>query len=187
MTKQQCTVCLQHKPTTTQHFSIYHKADNNDKWICLECFQERAERKREKRKKLDIHRLVREAIRKGRLTRPTSCSQCGKICKPDGHHHNGYDDAHIYDVIWLCRPCHIEADMIQKRALGKTISGICFFCHKPYRIPTIVNHKRKYCSQHCALQANRQRTAVWKQKWSREEKAARRREILQSALSMNKI
>ena len=49
---------------------------------------------------------VYRAIKNGKLVRPMECQQCGEKCKPDGHHHNGYDKAHYLDVVWLCRKCH---------------------------------------------------------------------------------
>lgn len=51
---------------------------------------------------------VVRAIRKGKLIRPDHCSKCGKECKPEAHHHNGYEKSHRLDVIWVCRDCHIQ-------------------------------------------------------------------------------
>jgi hypothetical protein len=54
-------------------------------------------------------RLYRRALRKGELMRPDTCSRCGKAAVGNelhGHHHNGYDDEHALDVVWLCRSCH---------------------------------------------------------------------------------
>lgn len=53
-------------------------------------------------------RAVRRAVRRGVLTRREMCEHCGR--SPNytlhGHHYNGYDEAHILDVEWLCRSCH---------------------------------------------------------------------------------
>ena len=42
-------------------------------------------------------------ISAGKITRPSTCSSCGKLCKPDGHH---FDYDKPSKVIWLCRSCH---------------------------------------------------------------------------------
>jgi hypothetical protein len=49
------------------------------------------------------HAAVSMAISVGVLIRPDSCSACGKICKPHGHHR---DYSKILEVIWLCPLCH---------------------------------------------------------------------------------
>lgn len=53
------------------------------------------------------HSAVTAAIRLGKLIRPKTCAKCGKPCKPEGHHHNGYAKEHWFDVIWLCKGCHL--------------------------------------------------------------------------------
>ncbi len=53
---------------------------------------------------------VGHAVRDGRLFRPSSCSNCGKKCRPEGHHHKGYARENWLDVVWLCKPCHTQAD-----------------------------------------------------------------------------
>jgi hypothetical protein len=53
---------------------------------------------------------VSKAVKRGDLVRPNLCSQCGKRCKPQAHHHKGYAEEFWLDVIWLCRPCHVLAD-----------------------------------------------------------------------------
>ncbi len=47
--------------------------------------------------------ILGNAIRNGKIIRPTSCSSCKIECTPDGHH---CDYAHPLDVMWLCRQCH---------------------------------------------------------------------------------
>jgi hypothetical protein len=54
--------------------------------------------------KFNARKAVFMAIKNGRIDRPTHCSRCGKECKPQGHHHRGYEFA--LDVIWLCSVCH---------------------------------------------------------------------------------
>lgn len=57
------------------------------------------------------HSKVQTAINSGKLTRPDSCSKCGKAPKrgKDGRatvqaHHEDYD--HPLDVTWVCASCH---------------------------------------------------------------------------------
>ncbi len=56
--------------------------------------------------KAPARRAVARAIRNGNLIRPNVCNKCGTTCKPQAHHHNGYDKQHYLDVIWLCTGCH---------------------------------------------------------------------------------
>lgn len=47
------------------------------------------------------------AIRDGKLTRPTNCEHCGKECKPQAHHSSYAEDMQLL-VTWLCTKCHGE-------------------------------------------------------------------------------
>ena len=47
------------------------------------------------------------AVKTGRLKRPNTCSRCGIICVPHGHHES-YKKEDWLDVIWLCHNCHME-------------------------------------------------------------------------------
>ena len=51
------------------------------------------------------HNATSNAIRDGRLLRPSFCSSCGKQCKPEAHHE---DYSKPLDVIWMCRSCHVR-------------------------------------------------------------------------------
>jgi hypothetical protein len=56
---------------------------------------------------------VQQAVRRGELVRTDKCERCGKTAAQngralDGHHHHGYDPAHILDVQWLCVSCHAK-------------------------------------------------------------------------------
>jgi len=69
------------------------------------------ERNKQQRKKYPERAIARwkvtNAVAGGRLVKKP-CVDCGR--EPDrhvhGHHHNGYDEAHWYDVEWLCHWCH---------------------------------------------------------------------------------
>lgn len=56
------------------------------------------------------HWAVDNAVRSGKLVRPEHCQGCGSLCKPEAHHHNGYEKEHWLDVVWLCDICHAKAD-----------------------------------------------------------------------------
>lgn len=46
---------------------------------------------------------VGNAIRDGRLSRPSTCDKCGADCKPQGHHD---DYSKPLSIRWLCVDCH---------------------------------------------------------------------------------
>jgi len=50
---------------------------------------------------------VREAIKVGKLTRPSTCEQCGAGAPIEAAH---YDYSRRLDVRWLCLPCHRQWD-----------------------------------------------------------------------------
>ncbi len=70
--------------------------------------------------KAAAHRAVAEAINRGALVRPKSCSRCGREPMPrinsksgsgiEAHHHRGYAPAQWLDVLWVCKPCHSILD-----------------------------------------------------------------------------
>lgn len=49
--------------------------------------------------------ILTAAIKKGKIIRPDSCSDCGIECKPHGHH---TDYNQPLNVAWLCKMCHIK-------------------------------------------------------------------------------
>lgn len=53
--------------------------------------------------KVKAHKKVMNALRSGKLLRPTHCEICGKECKPEAHH---WDYSKPLDVLWCCRICH---------------------------------------------------------------------------------
>lgn len=53
--------------------------------------------------KYKAHSMLSNAVRSGKITRPTKCSHCNKNCKPHGHHE---DYRKPLEVVWLCVQCH---------------------------------------------------------------------------------
>ena len=64
-------------------------------------------RKKGEAEKITARWKVREALKRGTLSRPDYCSRCGLKCKPHAHHD---DYSKPLEVIWLCNPCHKQAD-----------------------------------------------------------------------------
>ena len=58
------------------------------------------------------HTAVRNAVRRGDLTKPTVCEFCAAGGRIEGHHYAGYGPAQQLLVKWLCKPCHVEADRL---------------------------------------------------------------------------
>jgi hypothetical protein len=46
------------------------------------------------------------AIKKGLIVRPSNCSKCDSTTKIEAHH---TDYSKPFDVLWLCRVCHVSA------------------------------------------------------------------------------
>jgi late competence protein required for DNA uptake (superfamily II DNA/RNA helicase) len=51
--------------------------------------------------------LLAAAVRRGIIRRPAYCQRCGATHHMEGHH---MDYARPYDVLWLCRRCHMSMD-----------------------------------------------------------------------------
>lgn len=60
--------------------------------------------------KSTAHIAVYRAMKSGKLIRPDRCESCDRKCKPEAHHHKGYDKENRLSVQWLCRSCHDKAD-----------------------------------------------------------------------------
>ena len=56
-----------------------------------------------KAEKLRANGLINMRIRRGKLVRPTVCSECSIVCKTVAHHE---DYSKPDEVEWLCRRCH---------------------------------------------------------------------------------
>lgn len=58
---------------------------------------------------------VRNAVKKGLLIRPTTCSECKCEAQFIEAHHADYSKP--LEVVWLCKPCHSEVDLRLERQL----------------------------------------------------------------------
>ena len=112
MKEHHCTKCGKSAPEV--RFARRRAAKSGLQSLCHDCNAKRQlplRRAYDKRRRLAFPEkiaaieAVRKAIKAGTLIRPDECSECGKKCKPDGHH-DDYDKQ--LDVRWLCRVCHYE-------------------------------------------------------------------------------
>lgn len=105
--QKQSTRRYYHEGDGQRKKSEYYAAHREEK---KEGFRQYFTRKRPRRpynpEKSPARNALNRAIESGKIVRPDHCQECGKSCKPDGHHHKGYDKEHWLDVIWLCRECH---------------------------------------------------------------------------------
>ena len=63
------------------------------------------------KKRSRTQEAVKEAVKRGKLTRPNKCERCLKCCKPEAHHE---DYNKRFDVKWLCQKCHRKADRLAR-------------------------------------------------------------------------
>jgi formylmethanofuran dehydrogenase subunit E len=63
--------------------------------------------------KFRAHWMVREAIKRGRLIKPSACERCGDHGPVEGSH---TDYTQPLDVEWLCPACHRAKDWAIRRA-----------------------------------------------------------------------
>lgn len=59
------------------------------------------------------HIAVGNALRDGRIQRPTQCVRCNAPGPVEAHHE---DYGRPLDVLWFCRPCHLFTHKQEKRA-----------------------------------------------------------------------
>lgn len=90
--------CSQHCGKKAWH--VQHQ-DRYDAW--------QLKRQREDPQKWSARVHVNDAVRDGKIAKPSTCSDCGKAAPYiEGHHHKGYDKAVELDVVWLCKKCHAK-------------------------------------------------------------------------------
>ena len=57
------------------------------------------------------HIIFGNALRDGKMTRPSHCQGCGDKCNPHGHHE---DYSKPLDVVWLCPSCHKTVHVLRE-------------------------------------------------------------------------
>ena len=67
------------------------------------------------KKKKQANQKINNGIRDGKVKRPDTCDDCGKTCKPQGHHED-YDKP--LDVVWVCTRCHGKRHQTIEREEG---------------------------------------------------------------------
>lgn len=72
----------------------------------------------EEHKKKLARAKINNALRDGRLKKPSTCRKCGKhTSKLTAHHTSGYSKNGERKVIWICYHCHkIETDKSHGRS-----------------------------------------------------------------------
>ncbi len=103
------------------------KARNGYYSRCKPCYNKWTYRKRDRSptEKSLARDLLRAAVRSGRIKKSDHCEICNKklpVRKIEGHHWNGYSDP--YDVLWLCRMCHMEkhSPPLQRGDRGRAVA-----------------------------------------------------------------
>lgn len=101
-----------HSPKGKASFKKYAKSEKGRE--TRRRYQKSAKGKAAAKASLDKYPLRRKArdavckaVKRGKLTRPDICSQCGRDDLPiESHHHKGYSRKNWLDIVWLCRSCH---------------------------------------------------------------------------------
>jgi len=70
--------------------------------------------------KYKARKVLNHVIEKGRISKPKTCSVCGKTGRVEGHHE---DYSKPLEVIWLCSQCHIDIHTNKKTDSHQTTSG----------------------------------------------------------------
>ena len=59
--------------------------------------------------RIRARQAVAALIRRGLISRPDACGDCGKPGRLDAHHYLGYEEIYWLSIRWLCRVCHRAA------------------------------------------------------------------------------
>ena len=118
-----CSICGVEKPWADYHKD--RKTKSGYEHRCKECNLKRrkeygqrpeskilaassmSEYRRKNKAKVQARNKVHYHIKVGNMTRPTQCKNCQSVGHVEAHHE---DYSKPLDVIWLCKPCHVEAD-----------------------------------------------------------------------------
>jgi len=66
-------------------------------------------KKKGNKEKMKARYILDNAVRSGKIKKPSVCSQCGSALRVEAHHPNY---AFPLKVIWLCRRCHRALDRL---------------------------------------------------------------------------
>ena len=77
-------------------------------WDRYQSEYQRQRKYRQKDRGVAYQRIF-NAVQRGELVKSPTCQSCGKKKPLEAHHHKGYSEEHILDVLWLCKRCHEEA------------------------------------------------------------------------------
>jgi len=81
---------------------------------------EHTRRDRERYPERDLaRRLIRQAIKTGKIETPLLCESCFDECKLEAHHEDHYQP---YLITWLCKDCHAFHDKHKIMGLGTDYS-----------------------------------------------------------------
>jgi hypothetical protein len=92
-----------------RHHAAYYQA-NRERQIAYAAQHERAWTQAnpgKARLRAHANQAIYRAIKRGKMTRPTTCEECGHERRIEAAHK---DYSRPLDVRWLCRPCHVRWD-----------------------------------------------------------------------------
>jgi hypothetical protein len=111
-----CSRLCMHKSWVAKHveqwkeYNAKWREDNSNYWTEYYRDGRGVEVQKRRHEKHPLERKARSAIsnaiRLGKITKPTRCQICGCETKLEAHHWKGYDKEHWLDVQWLCRTDH---------------------------------------------------------------------------------
>lgn len=102
-----------HKERWTEYMQQW--MSENPNYHSEYCKSEKGKEVQKRRhEKHPLHRKARgaisNAVRLGKIVKPTKCEMCGRTEKLEAHHWKGYEQEHWLDVQWLCHSDHLKAD-----------------------------------------------------------------------------
>ena len=95
---------FQNDPRVKARHKRYQKTEAGKK-AALEARKKWINKKPEARA---AHVILGNAVRDGRIKKPSQCSRCGKVERSRKIHAHHEDYAKPLDVIWLCSQCHAD-------------------------------------------------------------------------------
>ena len=106
--QDRCKVCRAEEQRTSAGKATNKRA--HAKWSRTDagkvsCRKNSKKHKEKFPEKIKAENAVNNAIRDGKLIRPSHCEDCGKKKFVQGHHWS-YKEEHWLDVEWLCMKCH---------------------------------------------------------------------------------